>query len=59
MAGELTREIVDKEIGRLEKMLKARTGKPGFGENVVEIQARLDAVKQERESLEPEPDPPE
>jgi hypothetical protein len=35
------REVLSAEIKRLEEMLRKRKDKPGFGENVAEIEKRL------------------
>ena len=47
----MTREVMDNEVKRLEALLRVRRGKPGFTENVAEIEARLAAVKAERAAL--------
>lgn len=40
-------EAVKSEIADLERMLKKRTGKPGFADNVKAIEARLAACRTE------------
>lgn len=41
------------EIAELERLLQKRRGKPGFGENVAEIEKRLGSLTNEVAALEP------
>lgn len=42
----MDRETIEKEIADLEARVKARRGKPGFGENVRAIDARLAELRE-------------
>lgn len=46
MTEERTAELKDESIALL-RLLRAREGKPGYGQNVIEIKERLDEIEEE------------